>query len=205
MRWGAGSCGVRTDRVKQRRVLFFLRWCPLYQVKLPSPLCSALLCSAPLCVGCCCINNTLRADHRERERKRMREGGNNGRERNSEGDRGRVQDAWGAKREIERVREGWRDRVDQSDIRCWGARGREGEKIETPKWCTIIEPYMGTVKYEAIWEWERGGTNVRELDIKMYSIAWTLHRGRERDVFACMRWPVLGSTCLASVWRLLTV
>ena len=33
---------------------------------------TALFCSALLCVGCCCINNTLRADQR-RERKRKRE------------------------------------------------------------------------------------------------------------------------------------
>lgn len=31
---------------------------------------TALFCSALLCVGCCCINNTLRADQKERERMR---------------------------------------------------------------------------------------------------------------------------------------
>jgi len=33
---------------------------------------TALFCSAPLCVGCCCINNPLRADQRERERERTK-------------------------------------------------------------------------------------------------------------------------------------
>ena len=37
--------------------------------------------TALLCVGCCCINNALRADKKEREREREREdeGGNNSR------------------------------------------------------------------------------------------------------------------------------
>lgn len=34
---------------------------------------AALFCSALLCVGCCCINNTLRADQKEREREREKE------------------------------------------------------------------------------------------------------------------------------------
>lgn len=41
---------------------------------------TALFCSALLCVGCCCINNTLRADQKEGEREREDEGGNNRRE-----------------------------------------------------------------------------------------------------------------------------
>lgn len=39
-------------------------------------------------MGCCCINNTLRADQRERKRKREDEGGCNSRERDGEGDLG---------------------------------------------------------------------------------------------------------------------
>lgn len=65
-----------------------------------------------------------------------------------------------AKRQIEREREGWRNTVDQSDIRC--SRGRESEekrsvgkererdREEIERACSIIEPYMVTVKYEAI-------------------------------------------------------
>lgn len=75
---------------------------------------TALFCSALLCVGCCCINNTLRAD--QRERKREDNGGNNSRESNGEGDRGGAGEAWGKQSSREREREGWRNTVDQSDI-----------------------------------------------------------------------------------------
>lgn len=41
------KCVVRIDGVKgEKSFVVFLRWCPLWQVKLPSPLCSALLYSA---------------------------------------------------------------------------------------------------------------------------------------------------------------
>lgn len=57
---------------------------------------TAVFCSALLCVGCCCINNTLRADQKERasEREREDERGNNGRKAMVR-ERGGAGDAWG--------------------------------------------------------------------------------------------------------------
>lgn len=60
-----------------------------------------------------------------------------------------------AERQIEK--EGWRDTFDQSDFRCsrGGERerkkrtvGRGREEIERAS--SVIEPYMATVKHEAI-------------------------------------------------------
>lgn len=69
-------------------------------------------------------------------------------------ERGGAGDAWGKQSGREREREGWRNTADQSDIQEDESEkkelqgGREREEIERA--CRIIEPYMVTVKYEAI-------------------------------------------------------
>lgn len=62
------------------------------------------------------------------------------------------------KRVIERESEEWRKAADQSDVRCSGGEGieerrtvgRERGREEIERACRIIEPYMVTVKHEAI-------------------------------------------------------
>lgn len=121
---------------------------------------TALFCSALLCVGCCCINNTLRADQR-RERKRKRED--------------EMREAITAERKRWRGRQGGRSEVGGKHWGRWGERERKEKDVETQlirvildvqeeerakrkevwgevierAW-RIIEPYMVTVKYEAI-------------------------------------------------------
>lgn len=104
--------GGRRDAAKERRDFLFsffsVCFCgEAHFGKSNSLHSSALLRSAPLCVGCCCINNTLRADLRARKRKGEDEGGNNSRGK-----------GWGRRR----VREGAREKMERETVEDGGTQ-----------------------------------------------------------------------------------